>query len=137
DSSLGSDATTVRGVLVGLDAMLLLIGLINLFTTALLGVREQLRDIGVLKTLGLTPRQVTASVIAGMGALATIAAAIGLLVGLLVTRIVTDALSRRLGWDRGLAVVPGAGTLLLAALGSLLPARRAASLQVADALRRE
>ena len=47
-----------RLIVYGLSGVLLLIALANLLTTALLSVRERVRDVGILKAVGLTPRDV-------------------------------------------------------------------------------
>ena len=57
-----------------LDAVLLLITATTLVAVALLSVRERVRDYGVLKTIGLTPRQIASSLVSAHTALATIAA---------------------------------------------------------------
>ncbi len=66
-----------------LDAVLLLIGLVNLLTTLLLGprARPRLRD---LQVVGLTPRQVRAAVTSGASVHALLAALVGIPVGAVV-----------------------------------------------------
>jgi putative ABC transport system permease protein len=46
-----------------LDAVLLLVALTALVAIALLSVRERLRDFGILKAVGLTPRQVASTLV--------------------------------------------------------------------------
>ena len=57
-----------------LDAVLLLITATTLVAIALLSVRERVRDYGVLKTIGLTPRQIASSLVSAHAAVAPIAA---------------------------------------------------------------
>jgi putative ABC transport system permease protein len=137
--------TIVRGILLGLNGVLLVIGLVNLLTTALLGVRERVRDLGIFKAVGLTPGQVMTTVVTGAGLLAALAALAGIPLGLLVTRLLFDQLGEQTGIGSGVGVMPPflllllliPATVILAALASALPARRAAQVQVAEALRWE
>lgn len=145
--SIGAEETVtqIRAILIGLNLVLLAIGIVNLLSTTMLGVRERFRDIGILKTLGLTPRQVVGSIFAGVAALAAMAVVVGIPLGLLVSRALFDELGKRTGVGAGLAVMPAASALALVvpvvgllALGSgFLPARHAARLKVAEALRYE
>ena len=64
-----------------LDGVLFLITAISLLAIALLSVRERLRDFGVLKAIGLTPRQVTSSLVAPYAALALLAGALSVPIG--------------------------------------------------------
>ncbi len=56
-----------------LDTVLLLITVTTLVAVALLSVRERIRDYGVLKAIGLTPRQITSTVVSAHAALALVA----------------------------------------------------------------
>jgi putative ABC transport system permease protein len=56
-----------------LDTVLLLITVTTLVAVVLLSVRERIRDYGVLKAIGLTPRQVTSTVVSAHAAIAMIA----------------------------------------------------------------
>lgn len=139
------EADELRLVMFGLAALLLVIGLINLFYTSLLGVRERLRDFGIFKTLGLTPGQIGASVLTGAGLLALIATLIGVPLGLLVSRVLFDYGGRQFGIGTGLGVWPAwiwllllaLGAVSVAALASAFPARLAARLRVTEVLRYE
>lgn len=139
------DALKVRSILVGLNLVLVLIGGVNLLSTTMLGVRERFRDAGILKAIGVTPAQVVRSVLAGVAALALLAVLVGIPLGLAVTQILFNELGRRLGVGPGVGTMPSwpalmvllPAAVLLALLGGILPARRAASLPVADALRYE
>ena len=62
--------------------MLLAIGLVNLLTTLLLGIRERVRDFAIFKVVGLTPRQVLAAVTSGGTLLASVAVVGGIAIAL-------------------------------------------------------
>ena len=131
-------------MLYGTDAVLLAIGLVNLLTTLLLGIRERVRDFAIFKVVGLTPRQVLA-----VGDLGRHAAGRGggdrrhrhrrcrsSTRSSSVTNP-TDGpdLVTAPTWWWVVLMFPGA--LVFTTLASLLPARRAAAIQPAEALRYE
>ena len=69
---------------------LLAIGAVNLLITLLFTVRERYRDFSILKTLGLTPRQIAASVATTAGLMAIIALVIGTPIGFILTRLLLN-----------------------------------------------
>jgi putative ABC transport system permease protein len=138
------EANRIRRIVYVLCAVLLLVGVVNLLTTTLLGVRERVRDFGILKSIGLTPRQLVVAVTAGGALLALLAAAVGMpagvglyrgLVAALADPSERSALTATPAWWWMALLVPA--TLLFAAVGTALPARRAADVDVAAALRYE
>jgi putative ABC transport system permease protein len=135
-----AEESTLRPVVYGLDAVLLFVGGVNLLATVLLGLRERVRDLGLLKAVGLTPRQVTGTFIASQSALAVGAVVIGIPLGLAIFRWAVDATG---GGDEfaypawwWLALLAPAVVAIVAALSAPL-ARRASALSVVDALRYE
>jgi putative ABC transport system permease protein len=56
-----------------LDAVLLLITVTTLLAVALLSVRARVRDLGVLKAIGLEPRQLASSLVGATGVPARLA----------------------------------------------------------------
>jgi ABC-type lipoprotein release transport system permease subunit len=124
-----------------LDTVLLLVTLTTLVAVVLLSVRERIRDFGVLKAIGLTPRQITSTVISSHAALAFIASlvavplGIGLYLGLF--RIAGDATEAAViapWWS--LALIP-VGTVLVVVAATSVPAWLATRIHTADALRYE
>jgi putative ABC transport system permease protein len=134
------EADRLRPIVYGLDAILLFVGVVNLVATLLLGVRERVRDLGLLKAVGLTPRQVTSSFLASQALLGILAAAIGIPLGLALFRLgiqldgSTDEFSYPWWWSLAL-LVPAAVAAIVALSAPL--ARRAAEIRVTDALRYE
>jgi putative ABC transport system permease protein len=140
------ELTTMRGISFGLTTILLIIGVANMLTTTLLNVRERVRDIGILKSLGMTPRQVVGSVASGVSLLTLLATGVGIPLGLVVYRVLFTIVGENMAdadpalytppsWVGLALVVPGA--LVFAALSSIVPARRAAAVQVTEVLRYE
>jgi putative ABC transport system permease protein len=143
EDSARQERADLRPVLYGSDALLLAIGLVNLLTTLLLGVRERVRDFAIFKVVGLTPRQVLASVTAGGTLLAALAVVGGIIIGLPVFHALVVVTNPTDGpdlvttptWWWVLLMFPGA--LLFTTIASVLPARRAAAIKPAEALRYE
>jgi putative ABC transport system permease protein len=141
--SLEREASELRPMVYGLSALLVAIGLANLLTTLLLGLRERERDLAIIGTVGATPRQVAGTVLAGGAALAVPAALLGVpagawLFGFLIAR--TDPSD---GPD--VATLPSPlllalalpAALLVTAAVSVLAARQARAVDPARALRAE
>jgi ABC-type lipoprotein release transport system permease subunit len=124
-----------------LDAVLLVITATTLVAVALLSVRERIRDYGVLKAIGLTPSQISFTVVSSHAAVAVLAslAAVPLGIGLylslyrLFNGTTENAVIAPL-WS--LALVPF-GTVVLVVAATNLPAWLATRISAADALRYE
>jgi putative ABC transport system permease protein len=134
--------TELPALIFTLDAVLAVITLTALVAVALLSVRERIRDFGVLRAIGLTPNQVTLSLVSVHSALAFAASLIALPVGVAVYLAVYWIASGSSGanvlfvpwwW---LIAVPIAIPCATAAVSSL-PARLAAQIPAADAVRYE
>jgi ABC-type antimicrobial peptide transport system permease subunit len=124
-----------------LDAVLLVITATTLVAIALLSVRERIRDYGVLKAIGLTPREIASSLVSAHAALALLAAVVSVPagIGMYVTVYAIaggDSKDLVLAPWWWLALVPIAAMLLVAGATSL-PAGLATRIPTADALRYE
>lgn len=136
--SLGAILDILKAVVAGLGGISLLVGGVGIFTIMSIAVNERIREIGLLRALGASRRQVTnlflleAAVLSGIGGVA------GLLLGLGIAGLVklsVPAMPVTIAWNyvlmaEGLAVLTGM-------LAGFLPARRAAALLPVDALRNE
>ncbi|GHH68904.1 hypothetical protein GCM10017673_18780 [Streptosporangium violaceochromogenes] len=128
----------IRGVIVALIVVLSLLGLANLLTASALGLRDHALDLAVLKAVGLTPRQVTATLVAGTGLLAVLGVGAGAAAGAWLVGGLIDLQGRGSGFGAGIGRAPSALTMAVAvsaAIGAALlvtviPARRAARAQV-------
>ena len=124
-----------------LDAVLLLITATTLVAVTLLSVRERIRDFGVLKAIGLTPTQITSTLVSAHAALAVIASllAVPLGIGLYLALVKaaggsTEEAVLAPWWS--LALIP-VGAVLIVVAATSLPARLATRIRTADALRYE
>ncbi|MET9517958.1 FtsX-like permease family protein [Streptomyces sp. NPDC002994] len=132
----------LRGVVLGLVAVLALIGLTELSTVIGGSVREGERDLLALKAVGLSPRQITAVTVTAVAGTALAAAVAGAALGVPLARLLIDAQGRSSGIGAGIAQTPSPWVLLLlgaaavvgAAALATLPAARAAHRRLADTL---
>ncbi|MFH8470028.1 FtsX-like permease family protein [Streptomyces sp. NPDC017991] len=132
----------LRGVVVGLIAVLALIGLIELLTAIGGTVREGERDLLALKAIGLTPRQITAITVTATGCTALAAVVVGTALGVPLAHWLIDAQGRSSGIGAGIAQGPSPALLALFATAAVLgaaalaalPASRAAHRRLADTL---
>jgi putative ABC transport system permease protein len=121
--------------------VLLLITVTTLVAVVLLSVRERIRDYGVLKAIGLTPRQITSTVVSAHSALALVASLLavplgaGLYLALAWATSGTTEKAVVASWP-SLALIP-IGTVLIVVAATGLPARLATRIRTSDALRYE
>lgn len=128
----------IRVVIVALVGVLALIGLANLLTASALGLRDHAYDLAVLKAMGLTPRQVMATLVTGTGLLVVVGIVIGTAVGSFVVKGLIDLQGHTSGVGAGIARPPSPLMLVVAVVAAvgaalavaLIPARRAARAQV-------
>jgi putative ABC transport system permease protein len=124
-------------VLLALSVVVSLFGIVN---TLVLSVFERTRELGMLRAVGMTRRQVRRMIRHESIITALIGAALGMVVGVFLSALVTEALS-----SEGVGFSLPIGTLIVlvlvaslaGVLAAILPARRAARLNVLNALQYE
>jgi putative ABC transport system permease protein len=131
----------VTGTLLVVGGVLGVIAVIGVAGTMALGVMEQTREIGVLRTIGASSRAVRRLFLAQGLALASIGGVLGLVAAIPVTRGLSLAISNGLiasDLPRGFSpmgiVIWLAVALAIGVLGATRPARAAARLTVRDTL---
>jgi ABC-type antimicrobial peptide transport system permease subunit len=128
-------------LILALDAVMAVIALSALGSVALLAVRERVRDFGVLRTVGLTPGQVTLSLAGAHVAVAFVSACLAVPAGIALYLVLYAAASGE-SPDTGLApwssiaAVPFAISIATA-IATGLPARLVARIPPAEAVRFE
>ncbi|MFD3656820.1 ABC transporter permease [Streptomyces sp. NPDC058620] len=144
----GSDmVVTLNALSAMLTLMLVAVAALGVLNGVLLDTRERVREIGVHKALGMTPRQTIAMVLTSVVVTGLVAGALGVPLGVVLHGWVIPAMGDSAGLrlpDSVIAVYHGAeliplalGGLLIATLGALLPAGWAARARTATALRTE
>ncbi|MBP2323096.1 putative ABC transport system permease protein [Kibdelosporangium banguiense] len=134
-------AATILTLLLGTVAAL------GVFNTVLLNARERRRDLGMLKSIGMTPRQVTVMMVTSMAALGVVGGLVGLPVGVAVHELIVPAMAAAGQADAidvfmnvyhapTLVLLALAG-IVIAVLGALVPARGAARISIATVLHNE
>ncbi|MCX5408812.1 ABC transporter permease [Streptomyces sp. NBC_00335] len=130
-----------------LTLMLVAVACLGVLNTVVLDTRDRVRDLGVFKALGMTPRQTVVQVLTSVGAIGLAAGAVGVPLGVALHGWVMPEMGRAVGTTIPPADVDVYGPLLLGALapagaliavaGALLPAAWAARTRTARALRAE
>lgn len=136
--------TTVVGFSSVFSVMLALVASLGVFNTVLLNTRDRRRDLGMLKSIGMTPRQVVAMTVTSVTGLGLVGGLLGIPLGIVAHRLVVDNVgivafpeSMKDVWHAPqLAGMLCAG-VAIAVLGALLPARSAARMTIAAALHTE
>jgi putative ABC transport system permease protein len=123
--------------LLGVSVVISLLGIVN---TLVLTVFERTRELGMLRAVGMTRRQIRRMIRHESIVTALIGAALGIAVGLLLALLVTRALARQ-GLTFTLPYTTLAAFVVVATLAGILaaivPARRASRLNVLHALQYE
>jgi putative ABC transport system permease protein len=138
----------INSTLAGLALILTLIALAGVFNTVVLNIREKEREISILKSIGMTPGQVVAMVLASVALLGLIAAAVGLPGGMILHRRILVLMGQIASatnvpgqsfnvFDPILLAAVAAGAIVIALLGSMLPAQWAARSRVTEVLQTE
>jgi ABC-type antimicrobial peptide transport system permease subunit len=134
------DINKLLNVLYGLLGLSVIISLFGVVNTLVLSVFERTREIGMLRAVGMTRRQVRRMIRYESIVTALIGGALGIVVGVFLAILTTQALS-----DQGIVLtIPWStigifvlATILAGMLAAILPARRAARLNVLEALQYE
>jgi len=127
-----SGLEVVRAVVVVAVVLLAVIGLANLLTATAVGLRDHLHEIGVLKAMGLTPRQVMATLVVNTTILTAIGVASGTIAGLAIAPRLINMQGQTSGIGSGIAAGLSAATiaeilavaLVIATAAALFLARR-------------
>jgi putative ABC transport system permease protein len=137
----------MMGLVGTLTLVLSVVAALGVFNTVVLNTRERIQEIGVLKTLGMTPRQVRAMVVASMVGLGVVAGVIAVPLGVYLHARVVPVMANAANTDlpasvtdvyHGSTLAPLAcAGIVIAVLGALVPAGWAARSRIAVALRAE
>ena len=135
-----SDINLTLNVLYGLLGLSVIVSLFGVVNTLILSVFERTRELGMLRAVGMTRRQVRRMIRHESIVTALIGGALGIAVGVFLAVLTTQALS-----DEGIVLaIPWLtivlfvfATIVAGMLAAVLPARRAARLNILEALQYE
>ncbi|MEV4225347.1 FtsX-like permease family protein [Nonomuraea sp. NPDC049725] len=135
---------TVVAVASVFTTLLIVVASLGVFNTVLLNARERRRDLGMLKSIGMTPRQVTIMMVTSMAALGVAGGLLGIPGGIAAHRLIVDNVgtvvfpeAMKNVWDAPQLVGAALSGVVIAVLGALLPARSAARQTIATVLHNE
>jgi putative ABC transport system permease protein len=136
-SSLMSILSMIKYALAGIGAISLVVGGIGIANVMMLTVKERIREIGVLKALGATMRDIRMQYLLEAGVLGVVSSIIGIALGVII--------SFAIGSLAGLpsAITPTSILLgllfgvLTTTIAGVYPANKAAKLDPIEALRAE
>ncbi|MEW2397917.1 FtsX-like permease family protein [Streptomyces sp. NPDC046862] len=144
-------SNSITGTIIGsaaiLTLMLSVVASLGVFNTVVLNTHDRRRDLGMLKSIGMTPRQVTVMTVTSMAVLGALGSLLGVPLGMagyeLVIPRMVDAVDITLPaymtdvWQAPALVGLASAGLVIAVLGAFVPARRAARLTIAEVLHNE
>jgi putative ABC transport system permease protein len=147
DTGGSSQAVVLISTATTLTVVLTIVAALGVFNTVVLNARERRRDLGMLKSIGMTPRQVTVMMVTSMGALGVVGGVLGVPLGVLAHHVIAPAMMRAAQSDvldvvmnvyhtPMLATLALAG-IVIAVLGAAIPARGAARAPIAAVLHNE
>lgn len=137
----------VQSLTTTLALLLAAVAALGVLNTVVLDLRDRVHDLGVVKALGMTPRQTVTMVLSSILTIGLLGGLLGVPAGVALQRMVVPAMARIAGitvpevfldvygWPIRLALLLGG--LLIAVVGALMPAGWAARVRVATALRTE
>ncbi|MEL7671709.1 FtsX-like permease family protein [Methanobacterium sp.] len=137
---------TVTLFVSAIASVALLVGVISIINIMLVNVSERTREIGVLKAIGFTNREILGSILTEAGLLGFIASVVGIITAAILMEIGIMLYGPQLGLENmsftqmlPLWLVVGVivGATILSVLAGLYPAWRASKLNVVEALRYE
>ncbi|MFJ9022186.1 FtsX-like permease family protein [Streptomyces sp. NPDC102259] len=143
-----SSVIAAMDALIGtLTLMLVVVAGLGVLNTVVLDTRERVHDLGVLKALGMAPRQTLTMVVTSVAGIGLPAGALAVPVGVALHHYVTPLMGDAVGmtlppshigvYDAPELALLALGGLVIAVAGALLPAGWAARTTTATALRTE
>ncbi len=142
-ASFNNILSVVRGVVIGIASISLLVGAVNIMNTMYTSVTQRTREIGVMKAIGASRRQIMALFLFEAGIIGTVGGLLGVLVGASLSAVAsymaTQATNIQINPYLGPELILGAVffSFVVGVVSGVLPARRAAKLPPAEALRYE
>ncbi|MFR0359348.1 ABC transporter permease [Streptomyces sediminimaris] len=147
DTGKSGVIVAMDGLIAILTGMLVVVAGLGVLNTVVLDTRERVRDLGVMKAVGMTPRQVLAMVITSVAGVGLLAGVVGVPLGVALHHFVTPLMGHAIGMNLPGSVIAvyhspvlfplALGGIVVATAGALLPAGWAARADTATTLRTE
>jgi putative ABC transport system permease protein len=138
---------TMDALIAMLTIMLVAVAGLGVLNAVVLETRDRTHDLGVLKSLGMTPRQTVASVVTSVAGIGLLAGVIGVPLGVALHHFVVPIMGHTVAtklpsvdvavYHAPMLVVLVFAGLVIAVAGALVPAGWAAKIRTASALRTE
>lgn len=136
--TLGSILTILTAVVAGLGSISLFVGGVGIFTIMSIAVNERIKEIGLLRALGASRKQVTVLFLFEAAVLSALGGIVGMLSGFGIAwllHIFIPALPVSIEWNY--VILAEAIAIVTGMVAGLVPARRASRMEPVDALRNE
>lgn len=133
----------VQAIVLGIASISLLVGGIGIMNTMYTSVTERTREIGIMKAIGATDRQIQIIFLFESGILGLLGGIVGVIIGLGLSQSAAVAANQfttvPVSAAVDMTVIAGAITFsfLAGTISGVFPARKAANLEPVDALRQE
>jgi putative ABC transport system permease protein len=138
--SFQSQLQIVRAVLVGIGSISLFVGGVGIMNTMYTSVAQRTREIGIMKAVGASPRQINTLFLVESGMIGLIGGVIGATLGIAVSIGATQLITQQIGFEINAYISPllVIGSVLFSfvvgMISGVLPARKAAKMQPVEAL---
>ncbi len=132
-----STSKTLTVLLAGIAAISLLVGGIGVMNIMLVSVTERIREIGLRKALGATPRVILRQFLTEASLLGLTGGLLGLALGVVGAAVLPSLINQPVTLSAAAAVLAIVASVLIGVAAGVYPAGRAARLSPIDALRSE
>ncbi|MCL0061278.1 ABC transporter permease [Thermodesulfovibrionales bacterium] len=140
---VGMVSLIIQAVVVGIAFIALIVGCIGIVNIMLMPVIERTREIGIMKAIGATNRDVLSLFLVEAVIISVVGGILGVLAGVAISSVMSTLIAKFVIIDMPLIIAPEVlvGGLIIALvtgiIGGLYPARRAAKMGPIEALRHE
>jgi putative ABC transport system permease protein len=143
-SQIDSIMNVVTIVVGAIASIALLVGVISIVNIMLVNVTERTREIGVLKAIGFTNKEILGSVLMEAGLIGFIGSVVGVIIAAIILYVGITVFAQQIGNMSLISMLPFwliggviAGATFLSILAGLYPAWHASRLNVVEALRND
>jgi putative ABC transport system permease protein len=136
-SSLMSTLSMIKYALAGIGAISLVVGGIGIANVMMLTVKERIREIGVMKALGATTKDIRMQYLLEAGVLGVVSSVIGIALGVMISYLIGAVASLPSSITAQSIILGILFGVVTTTIAGVYPANRAAKLDPIEALRAE